>query len=142
MFLWLESTFSENVLLPSNAFTKAANYAIEHRDELKVFLSNPEVSLDTSHLEREIRPIALGRKNWMFCWSEIGAEYAAIAYSIIGSCKLHGINPYHYLVDVLQRVQKHPASDVQSLIPRIWKDKFQDEKMISVVDVKKSPVQI
>ena len=129
-YTWLNSTFSETVLLPTNKFTKAANYALQHEKELRVFLSNPEVTLDTNHLERQTRPIAVGRKNWLFCWTEVGA----VIYSLIASCKLHDVNPYHYFVDVLQRVQVHPSNAVEQLLPRNWKNNFQN-KLISVLDV-------
>jgi len=50
---------------------------------LRVFLEDPDVPMDTNHLEREIRPIPLGRKNWMFCWTELGAEHVGIIQSLI-----------------------------------------------------------
>jgi hypothetical protein len=62
------------ILLPTNPFSRAANYAREREAGLRVFLEYPDVSIDTNHLEREIWPIALGRKNWLFCWTEVGAE--------------------------------------------------------------------
>jgi hypothetical protein len=103
---------------------------------LRVFLEDPDVPLDTNHLEREIRPITLGRKNWMFCWTELGAEHVGLIQSLISTCKLHDINPYHYLVDVLQRVGQHPASQVDELTPRLWKQKFAQNPMRSVLDRK------
>jgi hypothetical protein len=77
-FEWLKTTLETRVLLPSNPFTEAAGYALAREKQLKVFLGYPEVPIDTNHLEREIRPIALGRKNWLFCWTEIGAKYVGI----------------------------------------------------------------
>ena len=98
-----------------------------------MFLEDPDVPMDTNHLEREIRPIPLGRKNWLFCWTELGAEHVGIIQSLISTCKLHDVNPYTYLIDVLQRVNTHPASKVHELTPRLWKEKFGDSPMRSEV---------
>jgi hypothetical protein len=73
----------------------------------------------------------MGRKNWLFCWSELGAEQLGILQSLMVTCRLQGINPYTYLVDVLQRVSLHPASKVEELTPRVWKTKFKDEILTS-----------
>jgi transposase len=67
--------------------------------------------------------LRMGR-NWLFCWTEVGAKYVGIAQSLIASCRLHDIDPYTYLVDVLQRVGEHPAADVAQLTPRLWKQHF------------------
>ena len=80
--------------------------------------------MDTNHLERALSPIPLGRKNWMFSWTELGAKHVGIVQSLIVTCRLHGIDPYTYLVDVLQRVGQHPASQVAELTPRWWKERF------------------
>jgi transposase len=133
-FKWVKATLEERVLLPSNPFTQAAEYALAREGPLQVFLEYPDVPIDTNHLEREIRPIALGRKNWLFCWTELGAQYVGVFQSLIATCRLQGINPYTYLVDVLQRVEHHPASDVTALTPRLWKDRFADDPMRSDID--------
>lgn len=130
-FTWLAATFKEQVLLPSSPFTVAANYALERQKALSVFLENPNVPIDTNHIERQIRPVAIGRKNWLFCWTEVGAHYAGIAHSLIASCRLHGVDPYVYLVDVLQRIASHPAIEVHQLTPRLWKNEFAQNPMRS-----------
>ena len=109
------------MLLPSNPFTQAARYTLEREQALRVFLDYPPVPLDTNHLERELRAIALGRKNWLFCCTEVGARSVGIVQSLIASCRLQGIDPYVYLVDVLQRIDTHPAFEVHLLTPRLWK---------------------
>ena len=75
----------------------------------------------------------MGRKNWQFCWSEVGAEKVGIVQSLLTTGRLHGIHPFHYLVDVLQRVGEHPMSRVEELTPRIWKTLFADNPMRSDV---------
>jgi transposase len=133
-FDWLTRTLEERALLPRNPFTEAAGYALDREKALRVFLQYPDVPIDTNHLEREIRPIALGRKNWMFCWTEIGARYAGIFQSLLRTCRLQDVDPYVYLVDVLQRVELHPASDVAALTPRLWKDRFANDPLRSSLD--------
>lgn len=123
-FGWLKEIFQKQALLPSSPFTKAASYALGREAALRAFLSDEKVQLDTNHLEQQIRPVAIGRKNWLFHWTETGAEYSAIIQSLIASCRLQEINPYTYLIDVLQRVQTHPINDIQLLTPRLWKENF------------------
>jgi len=94
LFNWLTSKMAELALLPTNPFTKAANYVLNRQEPLKVFLLFPEVQIDTNHQERQIRSIAVGRKNWNFCWTEIGAKYVGIVQSLIRTCILHKVNPY------------------------------------------------
>ena len=67
----------------------------------------------------------------MFCWTELGAEHVGIIQSLIVTCKLQGIDPTIYLVDVLQRVAIHPASQVEELTPRVWKNLFADNPLRS-----------
>lgn len=85
----------------------------------------------TNHLERSLRPIPMGKKNYLFAWTEIGAERIGVIQSLLVTCRLHGVDPYTYLVDVLQRISEHPASQVIDLTPRIWKTKFAGDPMKS-----------
>jgi transposase len=133
-FGWLKQTMITQVLLPSNPFAQAARYALEREAALKVFLVTPNVPLDTNHLEREIRAIALGRRNWLFCWTEVGARHVGIVQSLLASCRLQGVDPYIYLVDVLQRVDTHPAFEVHLLTPRLWKQHFASNPLRSDLD--------
>jgi len=130
-FEWLEQELAESALLPTNPFTEAGIHALKLKTELEVFLGDPAVPIDTNHLERALRPIPMGRKAWLFCWTEVGAEKVGIIQSLISTCVLHGIDPYTYLVDVLQRVAIHPQRAVAELTPRLWKEKFADQPMPS-----------
>jgi transposase len=131
LFTYLHKQVGESIFLPTNAFLKAAQYMLDRRAELEVFLDRPDVPLDTNHVERAIRPTVVGRKNWLFNFTEIGARYAAIAYSLIQSCVVADVNPTVYLTDVLQRIDTHPARDVHLLTPRMWAQNFADKPMIS-----------
>jgi hypothetical protein len=133
-FGWLKATLDEQVLLPSSPFTKAAHYSLEREAELRVFLAYPDVPMDTNHLERAIRPIAIGRKNWLFCSTEVGAKHVGVVQSLLMTCRLHGVDPYTYLVDVLQRMDRCPNSEVERLTPRLWKEHFAADPLRSDLD--------
>ena len=92
------------------------------------------MAIDTNHLERALRPIPMGRKNWLFCWTELGAKKVGWAQSLISTCVLHDVDPYQYLVDVLQRVDTHPFDRIAELTPRLWKHHFGDDPMRSMLD--------
>lgn len=132
-FDWVAEQRQRPELLPSNPLTKALAYVAEREAALRVFLTNGAVQIDTNHLERALRVIPLGRKNHLFCWSELGAKQLGMLQSLMVTCKLHDINPYDYLADVLQRVSRHPAKDVAALTPRRWKQRFADNPLRSDV---------
>jgi len=123
-FDWVEAQLQDTALLPSDPFTKPLAYVHKRRGPLQVFLEDPDVPIDTNRIEQQIRPIPLGRKNWMFCWTELGAQDLGVIQSLLSTCRLQGVDPYDYLVDVLQRVGQHPAKDVAQLTPRLWKEHF------------------
>jgi hypothetical protein len=121
---WVDGQFERHGLLPSSPLTKALAYVRERRDGLQVYLHDAEVAIDTNHLERALRAIPMGRRNWLFCWTELGAQHIGMMQSLLVTCRLHGVDPYEYLVDVLQRVGQHPASRVEELTPRRWKQLY------------------
>ena len=118
----------------SDPLARAITYAEKHHSALKVYLGNPDVPIDTNHLERALRVIPMGRKNWLFCWTEVGARQVGIVQSLLTTCRLQGVDPYTYLVDVLQRVSLHPARDVIELTPRVWKQRFAAHPLRSDLD--------
>ena len=130
-FKWINEQRLRTDLLNSDPYAKALVYSHERERAMRVFLENPDVPLDTNHLERGLRPIPMGKKAWLFAWTEVGAEQVGIIQSLISTCKLQDVDPYVYLVDVLQRVSLHPASKVEELTPRNWKTKFADNPMKS-----------
>jgi len=99
-----------------------------------VFLSDANVPMDTGAVERGLRVIPMGKKNWLFNWTEVGAEYTGIIQSLIVSCRMQDINPNTYLTDVLQRVSLHPASKVDELTPKNWKEKYGNNFLKSDLD--------
>jgi len=99
---------------------EAIKYLRNQWEHLSCFLKDGRVPLDNNACERAIRPVAVGRRNWLFAGSERGGEAAAICYSIIGSCKAAGIDPFEYIADVLIKVATYPASKIADLVPARW----------------------
>ena len=133
-FGWVHAQRQRIDLVNSAPLAKALVYADNHRAQLQVYLGDPDVPIDTNHLERALRVIPMGRKNWLFNWTEVGARHVGIIQSLLTTCRLHGVDPYTYLVDVLQRISLHPARDVEALTPRRWKDLFAANPLRSDLD--------
>jgi transposase len=123
-FSYLEILWFDHMLDSTSLLGKAVQYARNAESELRQFLAHPDIALSNNEIERAIRPVALGRKNWLFCWSELGAKHAAMAFTLIECCKMQGVDPFTYLVDVLQRIDSHPAKDVHLLTPKLWNIHF------------------
>lgn len=108
-------------VLPKSAIGKAIFYLIPRFYKMAMYIEDGRLEIDNNLAENLIRPVALGRKNYMFAGSHAGAKRAAIVYSLLGSCKLQGINPYDYLMDILQRLPLQPINRLQDLLPPFWK---------------------
>ena len=110
--------------LESGSMGAACKYLEGQREHLRVFLDDPRVPIHNNACEVAIRPVAVGRKNWLFAGSPRGGRAAATIYTLIESCKQAGVDPLDYLADVLVRVATHPASRIDELIPANWKRVF------------------
>jgi transposase len=121
---WLDA--EALVVLPKAPIADAIGYARNQWGALTRFLDDARLKLDNNAAERQLRRVAVGRKNWLFAGSENGAETACVLYSLLATCKLHGVNPFDYLRDVIMRVGRHPARDVLELTPKPWKQKLQN----------------
>ena len=130
---WCRTSCERTDLLPKSPLAKALHYALERRLGLEVFLDDPQVAIDTNHLERSLRPIPMGKRNWLFTSTEVGARRVGIIQSLLVTCRLHGVDPYTYLVDVLQRISEHPAKRVRELTPRRWKSLFAHDPLPSAL---------
>jgi len=102
------------------AIAKAIDYSLKRWEALTRFIGDGALPADNNHIENRIRPIALGRSNWLFAGSLRGGQRAAAAMSLIQSAKLNGHDPYAYLRDVLERLPTHPASRIEELLPHRW----------------------
>ena len=103
---------------------EACKYLENQQDHLRVFLDDARVPIHNNACEVAIRPVAVGRRNWLLAGSPRGGRAAATIYTLVESCKRAGVDPQAYLTDVLTRVATHPASRVHELIPARWKALF------------------
>jgi transposase len=104
----------------SGSMAAAIKYLRNSRRALTTYLDDGCVPIDNNACERSIRPVAIGRRNWLFAGSVRGGEAAAVVYSLVESCKISDVDPEAYLTDVLVRVATHPAADVGELVPSRW----------------------
>ncbi len=108
---------------PKTPLGQALTYARRQWETLTLFLTDAALRPDNNHTERALRPIGVGRKNWLFAGSDEGARTLAILYTVVGSCELAGLlDPWHYLRDVLEKLsQGWPHSRLDELLPLAWR---------------------
>jgi transposase len=116
----------KNQVLPKSPMGKAINYSLNQWEALNRYVENPILDIDNNISERILRMVVIGRKNYMFAGSEVGAWRAAIIYSLVASCKLNGHDPFAYFNDVLRKVSIHPAERIDELLPSNWKKPSSD----------------
>ena len=115
---WLEAEAPK--VLPKSPIGEAIQYALNHWAALERPLEAGFLELDNGASERAFKPVALGRKNWLFAGSDQGGETAAVLMSLCTTCKDLGIDPQAYLRDVLERISTHPARRIEELLPDRW----------------------
>jgi transposase len=99
---------------------KAFRYGLSRREAFSLFLTDGRVAIDNNPAERALRPIGIGRKNWLFAGADTGAETLARAMTIIKTAKLNGIDPQAYLADILDRIHDHKINRLDELLPWNW----------------------
>jgi hypothetical protein len=130
-FAWVAERIADPALLPRSGLARALGYAKEREPGLRKFLDDAWLALDTNDLERALRVIPMGRRNWLFCTTEFGARQVATIQTLLATCRAHGVDAYTYLVDVLLRINQHPASRIGELTPRLWIKNFGDAPLRS-----------
>lgn len=118
--------------LPSEPLSKAIDYALNQRQALCRYLDDGRLKPDNNTSENAIRPLALGRKNWLFAGSERGARAAALFLGLVQSCKACQVNPWEYFNDVLRRIMSHPVKSLRELLPDRWQPLPKDERGLIV----------
>jgi len=108
-------------LLPKSKFSKALGYFCGLIPYLKNYTKDPYSRIDNNVAERAVRPLAIGRKNWLFVGSIQGGEAAATILSLVQSCRALDINPREYLEDILRRLMSHNSQQLNELLPGYWK---------------------
>lgn len=107
---------------PKSPLGEALTYVKNQRETLLRYLEDGRIPIDNNRSERNLRLVAVGRKNWLFCGSEAAGRAAAIFYSFVVSCRELKIEPFVYLRDVFERVSTHPARLISELTPRGWRE--------------------
>lgn len=116
--VWLDK--QQLALSPKSPIGKAVNYTLSLWSRLIKYTQNGYVLIDNNRIENLIRPLALGRKNYLFAGSHNGAQRAAMMYSFFATCKLSEVNPYKWLKDVLTRISDTKTSQLETLLPQKW----------------------
>lgn len=115
---WMQEKYV--TVLPRSAIGKALGYSLQRWDKLSLYASTSILNIDNNPVENSIRPVALGRKNYLFAGSHSSAQRAAMFYSLLATCKNHGVNPTVWLHDVLNRIATYPIKQIQELLPQNW----------------------
>lgn len=118
---WLDNQKSR--VLPKSLTAKAINYALAQWAALNRYTENGDLEIDNNKSERAVKPIAIGRKNWMFAGNNNAGRTAAILYSFVDTCKRHKIDPWAYLNDVLTRINDMKMNELHLLLPDVWQNK-------------------
>jgi len=112
---WMKKQLPE--VLPQSSIGKALTYTLGLWDRLLRYIDDGRYEIDNNLIENSIRPVALGRKNYLFAGSHEGAKRAAMMYSFLGTCKINGVEPFSWLRDVLNRIQDYPVNKIEELLP-------------------------
>jgi transposase len=117
-FAWSEQQL---LRIPGKSnLAKAFRYGLNRREAFSLFLTDGRVAIDNNPAERALRPIGIGRKNWLFAGADTGAETLARAMTIIETAKLNGLDPQAYLADILDRIHDHKINRLDELLPWNW----------------------
>jgi len=120
--------------IPSEPLHKAIDYALNQRQALCRYIEDGRLRPDNNLAENAMRPITLGRKNWLFVGSERGGRAAALFMSLVKSCKDLDINPWKYFYDMLRRIMSHPVKHLRELLPDQWKPLSKDKHGLLLSD--------
>jgi transposase len=115
----MEAWLKENIyqVLPKSAIGKAISYTLNQWPRLIRYVDDGRFQIDNNLIENSIRPVALGRKNYLFAGSHQAAQYAAIIYSLLACCKLNNVEPLQWLTKTLSILPEHPANQLHTLLP-------------------------
>lgn len=122
--VWLDAQQPRQ--LPKSPIGQAIGYAKGQWTALTRFLGDARLPLDNNASESALRPVALGRKNYLFVGHDEAGENIAGLYSLVATCEVNGVNPQAYLADVLLRAGSHPATRIDELLPHLWTPKATD----------------
>jgi len=116
---WMTQEYPK--VLPRSPIGKAIAYCLPRWEKLNIYTTDATLSIDNNQIENAIRPVAIGKKNYMFAGSHDAAQRAAMIYSLFATCRIHGVNPYTWLKDVLERMHLYTTTNIAELLPQNWK---------------------
>ncbi len=116
----LKSWMLENYksVLPKSLIGEALHYSLHRWAKLMLYATDGKLEIDNNLVENSIRPVAIGRKNYLFAGSHNGARRAAMLYSFLGTCRINDVNPFEWLRDVLDKIPDYPINKISELLPR------------------------
>lgn len=117
---YLDQLYDDPAVLPKSAIGQAVQYGLNQWTYLQRYVTDGQLEIDNNLVENAIRPVAIGRKNYLFAGSPTGAKWGAIIYTLVASAIRHGINPMDYLADVLRRIPHTKPSQYHTLFPCNW----------------------
>ncbi len=120
MKAWLDTKALQ--VLPKSALGKAIGYMLGRWKYLKRYVDDGRFEIDNNLIENAIRPVALGRKNYLFAGSHNGAKRAALIYTLVANAKLQGLEPFAYMRDILSRIADYPYKELADLLPVNWEN--------------------
>lgn len=123
---WLEENLTQ--VLPKSKIGKAISYTLNLWERLIAYCKDGSYLIDNNLIENTIRPLALGRKNYLFAGSHQAAQKAAMMYSLLGTCKINKVEPFGWLKDVLERIPEHKANRLMELLPHKWTPRLNTNK--------------
>lgn len=112
---WMKEQYIQ--CTPKSAIGKALAYSIERWQRLSIYAGNGILNIDNNPVENSIRPVALGRKNYLFAGSHEAAHRSAMLYSLLSTCKMNGIEPCNWLRNTLEKIATHPINRISELLP-------------------------
>ena len=115
---WMIQEFVQHV--PSHPVRKAIEYTLPRWKQLGGYILNGKLEIDNNLIENQIRPVALGRKNYLFAGSHSAAQRASMIYSLLSTAKLHQIEPFEWLKSVIKAIPDHPINRIEGLLPQNW----------------------
>jgi hypothetical protein len=117
--------------LPQGLLGRAIDYTLKRWEALTRFITDGFLEVDNNLIENSIRPSALGKRNWMFIGHPEAGERSAVIYTLLGSCRRHGINPFEYLKDLFTRLPSAKITQIQEFTPAAWGKAKAKEKRVS-----------
>jgi transposase len=116
---WMTAEYPK--VRPKSPIGQAIGYCLPRWEKLSIYTTHGSLKIDNNTIENALRPVTIGRKNYLFAGSHEAAQRAAMIYSLFATCKFHNINPYNWLKDVLERMHLYTTGNIAELLPQNWR---------------------